>query len=204
MKSLTSLTLLILLAFSACKKPKIEKIDTNNTTDSLTYQPKVAGSKWTYNRYAAGGAVNSNYNFIRLTTDSSYLGKIFNLYSNDADGIQLLRQEGNKYYQVLTASTNKPELLVLDADKNIGESWVGGVNGSDTYTYTITQKIPVYTLDGFVFKNTIVVQQVRTNTGGATTLNVDSYYAQGIGLVKSDGTVSGIGVTIKLIALDLK
>ena len=203
MKSIITLSILTVLILGACKKPKIEIINTNNTSDSLTYQPKVAGSKWTYNRFAAGGAVNSNYNFIRLTRDSSYLGKTFNLYSNDAEGIQLLRQEGNKYYQVLTASTNKPELLVLDADKNIGESWVGGVNGSDTYTYTITQKIPVYTLDGFVFKNTIVVQQVRTS-GGSTTLNVDSYYARGIGLVKSEGTVSGIGVTIKLIALDLK
>ena len=204
MKSLITISLLTVIILAACKKPTVENINTNNTRDSLTYQPKVPGSKWTYNRFAAGGAVNNNYNFIRLITDSSYLGKTFNLYSNNADGIQLLRQEGNKYYQVLTASTNKPELLVLDADKNIGESWVGGVNGSDTYTYTITQKIPVYTLDGFVFKNTIVVQQVRTNSGGSTTLNVESYYARGIGLVKSDGTVSGIGVTIKLIALDLK
>ncbi len=204
MKIIITLAALVLFTLSACKKPKIEKIDTNNTSDSLTYQPKVAGSKWTYNRYAAGGVVNTNYLFTRKAQDSSYLGKIFNLYDNEADGLQLLRQEGNKYYQVLTASTNKPELLVLDADKNIGESWVGGVNGSDTYTYTITQKIPVYNLDGFVFKNTIVVQQVRTNTSGSTTLNVDSYYGRGIGLVKSEGTVSGVNVTVKLIALDLK
>lgn len=204
MKIFTTFILLITIALSACKKPGIKKIETNNTRDSLTYQPKVAGSKWQYNRYAAGGLSNTNYNFIRKAEDSSYLGKTFNLYDNDADGLQLLRQEGNKYYQVLTASTNKPELLVLDADKNVGESWVGGINGSDTYTYTIAQKIPVYVLDGFTFKNTIVVQQVRTNTGGNTTLNVNSYYAQGVGLVKSEGTVSGINVIIKLLTLDLR
>lgn len=204
MKILTSLALICLLILSACKKPKIENIQTNNTRDSLTYQPKVAGSKWTYNRYAAGGLSNTNYDFIRRATDSSYLGKIFNLYDNNADGLQLLRQEGNKYYQVLTASTNKPELLVLDTDKNIGESWVGGTNGSDTYSYSITQKIPLYALEGFNFKNTIVVHQERKNSSGNITLNVDSYYAQGVGLVKSEGTVSGIGVTIKLLVLDLK
>lgn len=204
MKILTTFAVLILIGFSACKKPKIKKIDTNNTRDSLTYQPKVAGSQWTYNRFAAGGIINNNYKFTRRVTDSVYLGKTFNLYDNEADGLQLLRQEGNKYYQVLTASTNKPELLVLDADKNIGESWVGGVNGSDTYTYTIAQKIPVYVLDGFTFKNTIVVHQVRTQTGGGSNLNVDSYYAQGVGLVKSEGTVAGVSATIKLLALDLK
>ncbi|MEO5967036.1 MAG: hypothetical protein ABIP69_02145 [Ferruginibacter sp.] len=204
MKIIASIALLFLFTLSACKKPKIEKIETNNSSDSLTYQPKVAGSKWIYNRYAAGGLSNRDYNFIRRAEDSLYRGKTFNLYDSEIDGLQLLRQEGNKYYQVLTASTNKPVLLVLDADKNIGESWVGGVNGSDTYTYVITQKLPVYVLDGFTFRNTIVVNQIRTNTSGNTTMNVDSYYAQGVGLVKSEGVVSSFGVTIKLLVLDLR
>lgn len=204
MKVIASIALLILFTLIACKKPKIEKIETNNSSDSLTYQPKVAGSKWTYNRYAAGGLSNRDYNFIRRSDDSLYRGKTFNLYDSEIDGLQLLRQEGNKYYQVLTASTNKPPLLVLDVDKNIGESWVGGVNGSDTYTYVITQKLPVYVLDGFTFRNTIVVNQIRTNTSGNITMDVDTYYAQGVGLVKSEGSVSSFGVTIKLLVLDLR
>ncbi len=204
MKILVTITALLLLSLSACKKKVIQNINTNNSRDSLTYQPKVAGSVWSYNRLAAGGISNVDYKFTRRSGDSTYLGKIFNLYDNEIDGVQLLRQEGNKYYQVLTASTNKPEFLVLDADKNVGDSWVGGINGSDTYTFSITQKLPLYTLDGFNFKNTIVVRQVRTNTNGDTTLDVESYYAQGVGVVKSQGTVSGISVTIKLIKLDLK
>jgi len=191
-------------ALLSCEKPKIESINTNNSRDSLTYQPKVAGSLWKYNRSAAGGLSNVDYNFIRLTTDTLFAGKPFNTYSNDADGTQYLRQDGDKYYQILTASSNKPELLVLDALRNVGESWVGGVNGTDTYTYTMKQKLPVYTLDGFTFKNTLVIQQVRTNGSGNTTLNVDTYYAQGVGVVKTEGTVSGIGVTVKLITLNLK
>lgn len=204
MKLINRLAILILISVTACKKPTIEKINTNNSSDSLTYQPKIPGSKWTYNRFVAGGLSNIDYHFTRKNTDSIYLGKTFNLYDNDLDGVQLLRQDGNKYYQVLTASTNKPELLVLDADRNIGESWVGGVNGSDTYTYTITEKIPVYQLDGFTFKNTIVVHQVRSTSGGNITLNAHSYYAKGIGLVKSEGSVSGLNVTVKLISLDLR
>ena len=198
------LTFCIATALLSCEKPKIKSIDTNNSRDSLTYQPKVAGSLWTYNRIAAGGLSNVNFNFIRLSTDTLFVGKSFNTYSNEADGTQYLRQDGDKYYQILTASSNKPELLVLDVLKNVGESWVGGVNGSDTYTYTMKQKLPVYTLDGFTFKNTLVVQQVRTNSSGSITLNVDTYYAQGVGVVKTVGTISGIGLTVKLITLNLK
>ncbi len=190
--------------FISCKKPAIKSINTNNSSDSLTYQPKVPGSQWRYNRYAAGGISNKDYNFVRLTYDTIHNGKNYQVYSDELDGNQFLRQEGNKYYQVLTASTNKPELMVLDAGANVGDSWVGGVNGSDTYTYTLTQKIPVYALDGFIFNNTIVIHQDRTNTGGNNTLSVDSYYARGVGLVKSSGTVSGIGVTVKLLTLNLK
>ncbi len=197
---------LILLAsvFASCSKPGIQSIQTNNSSDSLTYQPKIPGSKWTYNRFAAGGISNVNYLFERLTYDTTRNGITYNVYSSGIDGNQYLRQDSSRYYQVLTASTNKPELLVLDTSKNIGESWIGGVNGSDTYTYRITQKIPVYTLDGFTFKNTIVVHQDRTNTSGAITLSVDNYYARGIGLVKSEGTVSGISVVVKILTLDLK
>ena len=204
MKFISTIAVFVIFTLVSCKKPKIERIETNNSSDSLTYQPKVPGSKWTYNQYAAGGLRNRDYLFTRRTEDSLYRSKTFNLYDSELDGLQLLRQEGNKYYQVLTASTNKPELLVLDADKNIGESWIGGVNGSDTYTYSITQKIPIYTLDGFTFKNIIVVHQIRTNTAGETTLSVDSYYARGVGLVKSEGSVSGVGVTVKLLVLDLR
>lgn len=203
MKPFLYLLLLGSLAMS-CKKPKIKSVNTNNSTDSLTYQPKVSGSQWRYNRYAAGGLSNVDYNFIRLSYDTVKSGHSYQVYSSDIDGNQFLRQEGNKYYQVLTASTNKPELLVLDAGANIGDSWVGGVNGSDTYTYTLTQKIPVFTLDGFTFKNTIVIHQDRTTTSGNNTLSVDSYYAQGIGLVKSSGSVSGIGVTVKVLTVDLR
>lgn len=203
MKSIL-IVVLITAVLLSCSKPKIKDINTNNSTDSLTYQPKVPGSQWKYNRYAAGGLSNKDYNFLRLNTDTIRNGKTYQKYGDDLNGEQYLRQDGNKYYQVLTASTAKPELLVLDASANIGDSWIGGVNGDDTYKYTLTQKIPVYSLDGFIFKNTIVIHQDRTNGSGTNTLAVDTYYAQGVGMVKSSGNVSGIGVTVKLLELNLK
>ncbi len=192
----------ILACITACKKPKVKQIDTNNSADSLTYQPKVTGSQWVYSRTIPILGTN-NYTVTRLGYDSILHGNSYYVFGSTADANQYTRQDGNKYYNILVASTNKPALLVLDADRNVGDTWVGGVNGTDTYTFTLKQKIPQYFLDGFTFKDVIVVQQVRTNTQGNTTLNVDTYYARGVGMVLSTGTVSGIAVQIKLLSVTL-
>ena len=197
-----------LLSLIACKKATIQSVNTNNTKDSLTYQPKVPGSKWTYRR-TIGGFQNTDYTFIRLTTDTTAYGATFQSFSSDDNATnkvnQYIRQEGNKYYNILTASTNKPQLLVLDAARNVNESWLGGVNGSDTYTYTMKEKIPVYTLDGFTFKNVLVVHLERT---GPNPLSADTYYAQGVGQVQTVGTVTvggnNVSAVVKLLTLDLK
>ncbi len=201
--------ILSLLCFVACKKPAIEAINTNNTKDSLTYQPKVPGSRWIYVRTALGQ--NVTYNFTRLTYDTSAYGNSFPVFSSDVDPNQYIRQDVNKYYTILTGSTLKPELLVLDVSKNVNESWVGGTNGNDTYTYTIKDKIPSYVLDGFTFKNVIKVYSERTTTSGgvtSVTLSGNVYYAQGIGQIQLDGyvVVSGnqVPVTTKVINVDLK
>lgn len=196
-----------LCCFIACKKPKIKAVNTNDSRDSLTYQPKVPGSRWTYTRSVLGQ--NTTYNFVRLTYDTISNGATFPVFQNDIDANQYIRQDGDKYYSVLTASTQKPTLLVLDAAKNVNESWIGGVNGSDTYTYTMKEKIPIYFLDGFTFKNVLKVYTERT-TGSPNniTLAGDTYYAQGIGQVKTDGFVKSNGITVnvlvKLISVDLK
>lgn len=197
-----------LLSLIACKKATIESIQTNNTRDSLTYQPKVPGSSWTYRR-TIGGFQNTTFTFRRLTTDTTAYGSTFQVFSSDDNTTnnlnQYIRQDGNKYYSILTGSTNKPQLLVLDADKNIGESWQGGTNGSDTYTYTMKNKIPVYVLDNYTFKNVLVVTLNRTGPNPATG---DTYYAQGVGQVKSEGTVTAGGITVsadvKVLTVDLK
>ena len=192
----------------ACKKAEIQTVNTNNTRDSLTYQPKVSGSKWTYRRTVAGFQ-NTTFTFLRLSTDTTAYGSTFQIFSSDDNTTsnlnQYVRQEGNKYYSILTGSTNKPQLLVLDADRNVGESWPGGINGSDTYTYTMKEKIPSFQLDGFTFKNVLVVTLNRTGPNPATG---DTYYAQGVGQVKSTGTVTVGGITVsadvKLLTVDLK
>lgn len=200
--------IIVLLSFVACKKATIETINTNNSRDSLTYQPKVPGSKWTYRR-TVGGIQNTTFTFLRLANDTTAYASNFQIFSSDDNSTsnlnQYIRQDGNKYYTILTGSTNKPQLLVLDADRNVGESWLGGVNGSDTYTYTMKQKIASYPLDNFIFKNVLVVHLDRT---GPNPLSGDTYYAQGVGQVQSIGTVNvggnNVSATVKLITLDLK
>ncbi len=191
--------------FTSCKKPKIESVNTNNSKDSLTYQPSVSGSRWTYERVVAG-ITSTTYNYERLNKDTLAWGSTYNVFSNDGDnyGNQYFRNSNGKYYNLLSASTNKPEILILDTTKNIGESWLGGVNGSDTYTYTMKQKISSYQLDGFTFRNVLVVHAERTNGSGSSTLSGDTYYAQGVGQVQTIGTVSGVGINIKLKTVDLK
>lgn len=197
-----------LISFSACKKTKVESINTNNSRDSLTYQPKVPGSAWTYIR-TVGGVSNTTYSFVRLSTDTVAYGSTFQIFSSDDNATsglnQYIRQDSLKYYSILTASTNKPQLLVLDASKNVNESWIGGVNGSDTYTFTMKEKIPVYVLDNFTFKNVLVVHLEKS---GPNPVSGDTYYAQGVGQVKSEGTatVGGttVSVNVKVITVDLK
>ncbi len=197
-----------LLSMVACKKATIQSVNTNNSRDSLTYQPKVPGSKWVYKR-TIGGIQNTTYTFIRLSTDTVIYSSTFQTFSSDdnaTNGVnQYIKQEGDKYYNILTASTNKPQLLFLDAARNINESWLGGVNGSDTYTFTMKDKIPIYVLDGFTFKNVLVVHLERT---GPNPLSGDTYYAQGVGQVQSIGKVNvsgnNLSANVKLITLDLK
>jgi hypothetical protein len=181
---------IVLVFFFSCKKgnPPIENIQLNNSKDSLTYQPKTEGSRWLYTRNIANLTLDSFY-FTSLSYDTTAYGSTFHVFKDDFQGNQYIRQDGGKYYTLITSSTNKPQVLVLDTSKSINEWWQGGVNGNDTYSYKIVEKIPLYTLDNFVFKNVYKVYGERTqNNAGVitTTLKGDIYYAQGVGQVKSD------------------
>lgn len=105
----------------------------------LTYQPKVAGSKWTYQR-SLNGAIHSTYSTTRLTTDTTFNGKTYQIFDVESQDDQYIRQDGDKYYLVLTAAANKTELMVIDASKNVNDTWIGGVNGTDTYYYTMRRR----------------------------------------------------------------
>lgn len=202
MKKLLLFSIVLITLFS-CKKAKIEEVNTNNSKDSLTYQPKVPGSKWSY-KMTIALVNNSNYNTIRENYDSVINGKTYAVFNSEVEGKQFIRQDGDKYYSVLTSSTNKVELLMLDASRAVNDTWVGGVNGSDTYYYTILEKFPVYVLDGFTFKNVLRIKLERKDGSNITTMTAEAYYAQGIGQIRSEGTVASVPVSVKLITVDLK
>jgi hypothetical protein len=192
--------LLIIMCFAACKKnPPIESVLVSSTRDSLTYQPKEPGAKWSYSQNVQG--VVTPYVFLRLSTDSIFYGSVYNMFSSQvANPIQYIRQDGSKYYSLFFPSTNIPkEQLVLDTIKNVGESWIGLVNGNDVYTYTMKRKILSDTaINGISFKKMLVVHLERT-TAGSSTISGDTYYARGVGQVLTTGIVSGLSVEIKLI-----
>ncbi len=178
-------------------------MNTNNSKDSLTYQPKVAGSKWTYQR-SLNGAIHSTYSTTRLTTDTTFNGKTYQIFDVESQDDQYIRQDGDKYYLVLTAAANKTELMVIDASKNVNDTWIGGVNGTDTYYYTMKEKFPTFTLDGFTFKSVLKIYQEKKDQNNNVSLAGDTYYAQGVGQILSTGNIAGIAIEIKLISVDLK
>nr|MBP6315311.1 hypothetical protein [Chitinophagaceae bacterium] len=203
MKYLSLLFVSFLLLAACTKKKTVQNVNTNNSKDSLTYQPKVPGSKWTYQR-SLNGVLHSTYASTRLSYDTTFNGQTYQVFDAETQGYQYIRQDGDKYYLVLTAAANKTELMVIDASKNVNDTWVGGVNGTDTYYYTLKEKYPTYTLDGFTFKNVLKIYQEKKDQNNNVSLAGDTYYAQGVGQILSQGTIAGIGVEIKLISVDLK
>jgi hypothetical protein len=206
-----TLSLFVVIVFTAsCKKEKpIEAINTNNSRDSLTYQPYVPGSEWKYSRLATG-FFERTVTTTRLNRDTILNSKTYQVYSNTGDILSnyyeiFNRQDGSKYFQIVPNSTNATEVMVLDTTKAVNETWIGGVNGNDQYSYTIVQKFPTYVLDNFTFRNVYKVYAERRKL--STQVLTDSgntFYAQGIGLIYSDATIQGITGSLKLISLNLK
>jgi hypothetical protein len=175
------------LFFVGCKKETvINSVSNAGSKDSLSYQPSVPGSFWRYTKTTSVSAA-IEYNFISLNYDSTINGVTYHVFSDEQNGNQYIKQDGGKYYTIFTPGTTKPQLLVLDTSKSINQSWIGGVNGDETFTYTIKQKTAVFNLDAFTFKNVYKVYTEKTKTlTGVVMTSGDLYYAQGIGLIKSD------------------
>ncbi len=203
MKYFLLCSLVVIMSLSCKKKKTIESVNTNNSKDSLTYQPKVPGSKWTY-QVTLNGIINSTYSVTRLDYDTVCNSQTYQVFHDEKQGNQYIRQGGGKYHSVLTAAANKTELMIIDTSKNVNDTWVGGINGTDTYYYTMKDKYPTYTLDGFTFKNVLKIYQERKDANNNVTLSGESYYAQGVGNILSTGTIAGIPIEVKLITVDLK
>jgi hypothetical protein len=181
------LSFIVMLCLISCKKETvINSVNNAGSKDSLSYQPSVPGSFWRYTKTTSvSGPIE--YNFVSLNYDSTVNGVVYHVFSDEQNGNQYIKQDGGKYYTIFTPGTNKPQLLVLDTSKSINQSWIGGVNGDETFTYTIKQKTAVFNLDAFTFKNVYKVYTEKTKTlTGVVMTSGDLYYAQGIGLIKSD------------------
>jgi hypothetical protein len=209
MRKLLLFVLLTSVIWSSCKKATVESINTNNSRDSLTYQPSVPGSVWKYTRITAGTNVNTTTT-TRLNRNDTLNGKIYFVFETVGDifpPFSYTRREPGKYYQIVPASTNNVEALVLDTLQPLNQTWIGAVNGTDEYSYKIVQKFPTYSLDAFSFKNVYHVYNEK-RTSGNLVLFGNTYYAQGVGLIYSDGTaytnLGAIPFTLKLTNLDLK
>ena len=199
------LCVVVVACFISCKKTTvIESIEVAvGSRDSLSYQPSVPGSNWLYTRTISVLAP-VDYNFVSLNYDTTIYGFTFHVFSDEINGNQYIRQDVGKYYTIFTPGTTKPQLLVLDTSKAINQPWIGGVNGDETFTYTIKEKIPALVIDGQPFKNIYRVYNEKTKTAtGQVTTSGDILYAQGIGLIKSDLTIVNGGASV-LVSVKIK
>ncbi|MBK8144392.1 MAG: hypothetical protein IPK62_04995 [Bacteroidetes bacterium] len=104
--------------------------------------------------------------------------KTYHVFDAEIEGCQYIRQDGDKYYLVLTTAANKTELMIIDASKNVNDTWVGGVNGTDTYYYTIEGKIPLFILwMDLHLKNVLKIYQGKKGPNN-NVIAGDTYYAK--------------------------
>lgn len=188
---------------TSCKKSTLKSVNNTGSIDSLSYQPNQAGSTWKFDIYLQG-IKNGTKTIVCQSYDSTINNKVYDVMMNNDGSLDFTRRDQDKYYTVLTASTNKTELCVLDVSKSNNQEWIGGVNGTDTYYYTIVERQSSQVINGITLKNTIKVFNQRKNASGNVTLSGYAYYAQGIGNYKNEGTLANIPVEFILTSADIK
>lgn len=188
----------------ACKKSKLQNVTiTPGSVDSLSYQPSVYGSTWIYD-VKLNGVKTGTKTVVCQNYDTVINSKQYDVFLNNDSSKEFIRKDSTKYYNVLTASSKNIELCVLDVSKNINDTWIGGINGSDTYYYTITEKKATFVQNGINLKNVITVYTERKDTNGNVTLSGTSIYAQGVGNINSSGKIGSIPTEVILTSAEIK
>jgi hypothetical protein len=188
---------------------KIPPIDTIIKKDSLVdtsairifnFQPITIGSEWkfVYKHPLTGDTIHYTLTCTNrdTTLQDSKIYRVFDGTQNTKE-YHMVQDTWNYWTTIPGSSTIRP-LLILKSNAQENETWVGAINGNDTYYQTLVSKNIIYKVDNTTYKNVMVVNQKRI-TGGQTTLNATIYIAEGIGIVYS----IGVG-ELKLIYANIK
>lgn len=206
MKIKLSMLLLVVLALTSCKKKGDSE---NNPPDTKVYMNATSGSSWTYKEINSsnGTPVNSEYTVTSTSRDTTINSKVYHIYAQSFGGNQYLNKSGNDYYEfdsIPGGIGQVMERLYLRTGLAVGASWsqtenvpldISGIpiNLTLKLDNTIKEKGISRTVNGTKYQNVIHVVSGISSTSlpeGAITSDIQSYYAEGYGLIENTSVIS--------------
>jgi hypothetical protein len=200
MKNTTLIILIILLSIWSCKK----KTSVLIASTPQTYLPNTLGSHWKYDLNFPIPSTKEIYVTGRDTTFATSPNFIFNIMDAKSAGFEYQSKVNDDYYITVPGSQNHTPYKVIKGDAVVGEQWLGAVNGTDSYFVKLLEKDISFKMDTVVFPKTLHIQQIRKLKNGSIDMNLDTWVAYGVGIVKSSGTLLNFPYTSRLILADIR
>ncbi len=193
MKRILALSALLAVCMTSCDKDD----DPQPTVETPDYQPTTANSTWTYHvNNISNSALSFDFTLKASSKDSSINGRTYKVFTNTSGDNEYYTSTGKDYFQYagFAGITNAIELTYLK-DADLGATWtetksvtVSGIPLTPTFTYSIAEVLPTYTVSGMNFTNVKKVH-VSLSIPGLTIPSTDQdlnfYYADGVGRIKS-------------------
>lgn len=186
---LIGLAVLAALTFSNCKK--------NSVTTTTDYNPATTGSSWTY---LSGTSV---FKLTATSRDTVALGKTYKVLANNNGPNNYVAKTGNDYYRfgaVAAIGSSGVEELYLKDNLSVNATWTS----NQTFTapgypqltaqllYTVKEKGVSRTVSGKSFTNVLHVR-LDISLSGLSLGGGDFYYADGIGMIENNVSVTAPG-----------
>jgi hypothetical protein len=185
------------------------------TIQNQDYFPLTQNSWWTYDSNLATDTLYKYSSTIASIGPNTY--RIFQIgspgpFGSNALGTAAFRKSGSDYFEYFTVDSfttialDNPlagEVIFLKENAPVGTSWqsaefTGTENGTPVkirYDYTIQSVGGTYTVNGNVYNNVIkVFSQSQINSNNTVynpDLEMESYYARGVGLIEFRLRLSG-------------
>jgi hypothetical protein len=194
--------LYLCLSILACKKNTTIIVEPAKLPES--YMPDKQGSLW---KYSLSGIVNGSKQVLatgRDTVFTDYPNYTFKILDAGSFGYEYSCKQGNDYYiTVPYSATSKPYLVIKDAAA-IGETWIGAINGTDTYKVQLLEKNISHEVNNVNFEKVLHIRQTRIDKNNDKTMDLDTWVAYHYGVVHTEGSVSGFPYTSKVTSVEVK
>lgn len=219
------LVCLLVTCILSCKKD-----NTSDNTNASAYINVTTGSTWNYQETNndTGTPTTSSYTITSTDRDTSISSKTYHVYDNSRGSHWFLNNSNGDYYQFDSLpgllGDGVFDRLYLKTNLNAGQNWDQNVNLTIptvplpipiTITNNIVEKGIAYTVNGTNYTNVIHVSTSISSAlipSSAITTSINSYYAEGIGLIENSTQISvdylgiqqDVNLQTKLLSSSLK